>query len=644
MDSMNRADPTVDDLGCPFTGPWTAHGFAFVVVVALAVRLAVLHPILDGYDFIKYPALASALLQHGATEPFNASPLYIYFWCAMHRIFDYTTFGPRIVQLLIGSLSCGLMYLLALRVVPFVWALITGLVGATYAPLVAHDGIFLSEFLVVFLNTCALLCFWEARRRAKVSWWVLGGVAWGLSAITRPNIVLLGPFVLWWAWGSEPRQRRRNLQGAAAACGVVVLLVGAIMVRNWRVGGEAIPVMSDGGIVFYIANNELDRGLSYSWPRHEPLFPLGQIDPTHRIAREVASKLAGRPLSIGETSDFWFAQGLKFIGERPRQWLVLCARKLWYYFNDYEVPDTMAQYWALLGLAGRQWRHFGEVAPLLVLGCILALRRWRQLGLLFGVVAVYTLTSVLLGVESRYRLPMMPAALVLSAAGAHWLYEAFRARRWRRAVPALVLVVALIPATNWRDFEIRKAQTRLQVNLELLDPATAKMDRGKYAEAIHLLQRVVSERKSYDVVVNAAGLLAHCYRQMGDLAAAERAFRLKVGPLCTDLVTNDPVRPRAELEEALRRDPNDLFALRELGYVAWKERDWATAERACRRVVWLAPQQGASHFNLAAVLLAAGKEEEGRHELRMTLQLMPEMAPARMLAEQLGEDVARLTL
>jgi len=623
---------------------WTAYGFLLVFVSALVARLLVLHPILDGYDFIKYPALASALLQRGATEPFNASPLYIYFWCVMHRIFDYTTFGPRLVQLFIGSLSCGLIYLLALRVVPYGWALATGLVAATYAPFVAHDGIFLSESLVVFLNTCALLCFWEGRRRASIGWWALGGVAWGLSAITRPNIVLLGIFVLWWAWGSERSQRRRNLQGAVAACAVAALFVGTITLRNWRVGGEFIPVMSDGGIVFYIANNELDRGLSYCWPRHEPLFPLGQIDPTHRIAREVASKLAGRPLSIGETSAYWFAQGWEFIRERPWQWLVLSARKLWYFCNDYEVPDTMAQHWALSGLAGRQWRHFGEVAPLLALGCLLALRRWNQLGLLLGVIVVYALTSVLLGVESRYRLPMMPAALVLAAAGAHWLWEALRARRWRCAVPALGLVLALIPATNWRDFEIRKAQTRLQVNLELLDPATAKIDRGKYAEAIPLLQQVIAERRSYDAVVNAAGLLAHCYRQLGDTAAAERAFRIKMGPLCTDLVVNDPVRPRAELEAALRKDPNDIFALRELGYVAWKERDWATAERVCRRVVWLAPQQAASHFNLAAVLLAIGKEQEGRHELRMALQLMPQMVPARILAEQLGEDVARLTL
>lgn len=110
------------------------------------------------------------------------------------------------------------------------------------------------------------------------------------------------------------------------------------------------------------------------------------------------------------------------------------------------------------------------------------------------------------------------------------------------------------------------------------------------------------------------------------------------------MVTNDPVRPEAELEAAVRGNPDDLFAVRELAFVAWQRRDLAKAERLCRRMVWRAPQLAASHFNLAAVLLAAGKEEEGRHELRMTLQLMPEMLPARVMAERLGEDVARLTL
>jgi len=645
MNTRTSLAPASPDAGA-FADPATAglsprrlwRGLALVVLAALAARLAVLHPVLDTYEFLKYPTLAAQLLHHAPAEPFNASPLYIYFWCLMHRLFDYTTLGPRLVQLGLGSLSAGLIYLLALRYVSWGWALATGLAGAAYAPFIVHDGVFLSEFLVVLLNTGALVCFHCGRDRGRPSWWLAGGLLWGLSAITRPNIVLLAPALVWWASLGPGASRRRNIMAALGACALAALFVTGVTVRNWRVGGEPIVVMSDGGIVFYIANNELDRGLSPIWPRSDALWALGQLDPTHRLAREAAARLTGRPLTIAATSRFWFGRGLDFARHRPGPWLWLCARKLWYGANGYELPDTMAQYAAFSGLRQWWWVRLGLVAPLALLGLAVAAPLWRRHVLLYGYVLVYVLTGLLFGMESRYRLPIVPGLLVCAAVGGVWLVRSVQGGRWRALAPAVLALCALAVSCNWRDFEIRKADARLEVNYRLFDHGAALVDKGKYAEAIPVLQAVTRDRRVYEAVVDADTLLAQAYKALGDRAAAERAFQEGVGPLCTDRVANLPVPARRALENEARRRPDDVFALRQLGYVAWREGDLPAAERCFRRVIWRAPAHAPGHFNLAVVLLGLGQAEAGRHELDVALDLMPTMAPAQLLREELPAE------
>jgi 4-amino-4-deoxy-L-arabinose transferase-like glycosyltransferase len=614
-------------------------GFGVVFLAALTVRLAVLHPILDFYDFIKYPVLASSLLQQGSHEPFNASPLYIYFWCGMHRIFNYTTFGPRVVQLFIGSLSCGLTYLLALRFVPWGWALGTGLAAAFFAPFVAHDGCFLSEFLVLFLNVAAFVALYRAWDKVHLGWWVCSGILLGLSAIAKPNIVLLFPFlILWGAW--VPRaERRRQVAGACLACVLAGCFVLGIMWRNWRVGGEAIPVMSDGGIVFYIANNVLDRGLSYYWPRNEQLFPLGQLDPTHRIAREIACKLTGRQLSIGESGDFWFAKGLEFARQHPGQYAWLSLRKVFYFWNDYEVPDTMAQHVRLTGLKGWWWLHFGLIAPLALLGLITAARNVRTYLPLYLYVGLYVLTAILFGVESRYRLPVVPVLMVFAADAGVWAVRTVRSKRWGPIVAAVIVVGLAGWMCNVRDYEIRKSATRMDINLQQFDHAQALISRHKYQEALPILDEIISQKRLYEAVVDAWSLRYQALREMGDRAGAEKAFAQSLGPLATDLVPPWSAASRADLEQQVAQDPDNIFAQRELGYVAWKEGDLVTAERAFRRVVYRAPPHVSGHYNLAVVLAAEGRMEEARHSLQIALDLMPQMVPAQVLRDQIGPGV-----
>lgn len=55
-----------------------------------------------------------------------------------------------------------------------------------------------------------------------------------------------------------------------------------IVVRSYRVSGDPVLAMSDGGMVFYLAKTRLDQGFSCIPPRSEALFALGKLDPMPR--------------------------------------------------------------------------------------------------------------------------------------------------------------------------------------------------------------------------------------------------------------------------------------------------------------------------------------------------------------------------
>lgn len=609
--------------------PWLPWLLLFLL--AATVRLALIDPYLNSYDFLKYPTLAAQLIGQGSREPFNAPPLYIYFWVIMLKVFDYDTYWPRVIQLLWGAGACVALALATARLFDRRTGLIAGVLAALYAPFIAHEGNFFSEALVLLLNTLALLALARAREARGLGRWMLAGILVGASVITRPNILLWLPFLLAWIWLDRPTgSTGRALLGRAACIGAGVgLLLALIVGRNYLVSGDPVLVMSDGGIVFYIANNRLDQGPSYAWPRSEPIFQLGELDPTHRITREAASRIVGRELTHSEASRFWMRQGLEFIRAEPLRYLWLTWRKFVYFWRDYEVPDTVPQHVALRQLRQLPLLTFGMVAPLALLGIGLTRRRARRFLPLYGVIGVYLLTALLFGVESRYRLPMVTALLPFAAAALCWLWTQLRLRRWHRLLPAALALALLGWGCNIRDFLIRKMDMRLQVMYELHDPAAEQVRRGKFADAIPLLQRIVAEAPVYEAVVDARTLLAEAYLGLGEHERAIEAIAHSMGPLCWEEAPYTPERSREALERVARENRDDVPVRQELGYLSWQAGDHEAAARWFREVTVLAMTHAPGHLNLGVNLAALGRLRQAEREFRLAVDLVPTLEPAR---------------
>jgi 4-amino-4-deoxy-L-arabinose transferase-like glycosyltransferase len=537
---------------------------------ALALRLAHLLTVRDSpffsylmldnlmYDEWGMRIAAGDWLGRGA---FFQDPLYAYLLGVEYSLFGHHYLPVLAVQCLLGALVPPLLYLAARRWFGRTAAFIAGAIAALYLPSIYYEGMILKSWMALFL--VAVLVWLLSRVDGKESrWlWLWIGLVLGLACLARGNIVLFVPFLAAW---SLLRRSWRNVFLLLLGVGVVV---GIVSIRNRVAGGEWILTTSNAGQNFYIGNNPLNHTGEYE------KLPFIDPNPKHeeRGFAVEAERRTGEEMSAKEVSRFWFSEARSWMFAEPGAWARLTWLKLRNYWGAYEIPDNLDYYlyrsWApvlRLPLPG-----FGLVAPLGLLGAVLAwrLRGWPRLLVLF--VAVYSFSVVLFFVFSRFRMAMMPAIFILAGYGVAELVRRF----WR---PALVLLVFLfmfvnLPVRGTADsLALRiagavglptrsESSATAHYNLgltfaahagkngdstELLELAEAELRKALEQEPDHarihvelgkVLARQHRNNEAIEIYMEAARLdpynhrihyaLGLLYRREGDYEAAARAFR-----------------------------------------------------------------------------------------------------------------------
>jgi tetratricopeptide (TPR) repeat protein len=616
-----------------------------VALVAGLVRLLAL-PVLarPEFFFAKYPTLAQEMLrgQGQALTAFAASPLYLYFWTAIHQVFPGFPGAAVLVQMALGVVTC-----VGVAVAVECWAgrwagVLGGLAAACYLPFLVNDATFVSEGLVLLCDTSALVCLGRLLTRPRIAWAAGAGIAVGLSGMARPNILLFVPFAAAAVWYGVADSRRVRLRFMAVVVGLALAGPLLITVRNAVVSGQPVLVMSDSGIVLYIGNNELDSGLSYTWPRHEPLNTPrpGEVDPANRVAREVAERECERPLGPRDAARWWTREALRFPCQHPLEYGMLVLRKLrytWAAVEAHDVQTTFAQEqmlgtWPLL--------RFGGLAPLALAGLLLSVRRWRSLLPLYGMLATYTVTGLLFTVVARYRLPMVPACIVFAAMALTWFAAGLRRRDWPRLAGALAVLALATAAVNREDFHTRDLVITYRVATTTLNRADAWVDAGDLPRARALYEKVLRDRPSFGLVMHARYAMVLIALREGDPAAAAAWREAVLGPRLPQPVL-EGVPEREALTRRVQEDADDIEAWLFLGARLWQEEQYAAAEAAFREVTWRIPTFATGQLNRAWCLFRLGRHAEARRWAEAAARLQPERPDAHALILEAAQAQGR---
>ena len=289
----------------------------------------------DGLGYDRWAASIAAGDWIGK-ETFYQAPLYPYALATLYATAGRDPMTIRWVQAVLGALACVLLTLAGRRWLSERAGLAAGVLLALYPPAIFFDGLVQKASLDNLLM-CALLAVlgaYAASGRDRLL--TAAGAVLGLFALTRENaLVFLVILVAWLPFhlaGRPVGDRAKAIALLAAGVAVVLVPVG---LRNKAVGGDFLITTSQAGPNFYIGNHEGATG------RYLPLRPDRETYAVERIdATELAEASAGRRLTPGEVSSYWWTRSFEWIRAHPGAWVGLLAKKALVTWNRAELPDS----------------------------------------------------------------------------------------------------------------------------------------------------------------------------------------------------------------------------------------------------------------------------------------------------------------
>jgi tetratricopeptide (TPR) repeat protein len=431
------------------------------VGLGLALRLAHFFEIKANDPYFYFPSVDPRVYHEWASriaagdiigdEVFFLSPLYPYALAVLYKIAGASLYAARLLQLVAGAGSCALVYLLGKRTLGIATGAVAAYVWAIYAPAIFYDGDLLVTAIQTPLNLLLALAIVRASSRRSLASWAIAGALLGLSALARPNVLLLGGLILpWMALSLRGRlPKARILLAAAAFAASTAVIVLPATIRNYAVGDDLVLVSAQGGANFYIGNGPGATGV-FRVPAEFPATRADDPDQQRIAYQKVAEAETGAALKPSEVSDYWWRRTWSHIASHPGRWCRLLVVKLGLFFNEYEPGssgdiDTSRAFSRVLRAP---LPTFAIVSPLALLGMALAWRRRANAFPLYAMVATYAASLVFFFVLSHYRMPAVPFLVVFAAYAAVWIGERIRARRAAASALALAGLVLAICATQ----------------------------------------------------------------------------------------------------------------------------------------------------------------------------------------------------
>lgn len=436
----NRAGERVRDT-VRREGKWTLVILAILVVVGFGFRLdRVVHPLgSPGDDALAYRELAATLYtdqSYGGPDFTSASD-----WSPgaplMYAAAYYATGGVRDgvgrgVEAILGTGAIIIAFLLTRRLATPAAGLVAA-AGVTFYPSFIHTtGALLSEPPATFTLPAAVLAFlWADEQDSPVAW-ALPGLLFGLTALIRPEYLVVG--VAFAIFALVRRLRASANVGWRAPLAVTGIFFAAFLaplipwtIHNYVVLDRFVPLSTGGGKALYVGSNlpadgdyQRTKALlvkQYLGRDLEPNSPaLDRINPVPLFNR-VADRYSGldRDAALGKIGKKQLRDDIEhhtfdYIGMTARK-----AGRLW----STGVGPVMAttagrvlQYLLLaLGIAGFAW--------------LCMRRRWEAIAFAIPIVGITGIGALSLASNRRNEI-LMTLVIPLAAIAATRLAAAMR--------------------------------------------------------------------------------------------------------------------------------------------------------------------------------------------------------------------------
>lgn len=430
---------------------------SLIFVCAFTIRLIYLNQIKNNPFFV--PHSLDPLFYHNwaikissgnwiGDSVFKGLPFYAYFLAVIYKIFGINVYIPRLIQIVIGSINCVLLYFLGKNVFDRRTALLSCFLAVCYKPLIFYDNELIGSGLAIFFYLISILISVNFIKSYSPANGFIWGIATGIGALCRPSI-LIYPFISFFVLLFKLR-KNRNLMffwGFLSCFAGMGIILGATGLRNYIVGKDFVLLTAHSGINFYIGNNENSSGKMRS------VQGIGRqgdkmIENSHRLAETEL----GRKLKPSESSEFWKKKAYKFIIFNPWKYFTLLMRKTYLFWQGGEIPDfvNIEFYERFSSIIRMPMVNFMFIVPWAVFGIIISLRFNSAKSMLRYFILSQFISAILYFVNSRYRLPVIPVLLLFSS---YAVFDVIGAFRNRKKLVFYGVAITLLYFLLWVDME-----------------------------------------------------------------------------------------------------------------------------------------------------------------------------------------------
>lgn len=539
------------------------------------------------------------------------SPGYPYFLAVIYGLGGRNLNAVAVTQFLLGSLNCILIYFIGKEVFNKVVGITAAGMAAIYGVSLWLEGLLVTAPGIVFFNLLMLWAILKGFKKDSKLLLLLAGIFLGCSAQFRPNIFLFAPLiVLWFAVVlSRPGGVKKICLYSVWFMGGILLILSPVLFRNWLVTKSLSFTAASGGMNFYIGNNPAATG-GYTERGFDAANPLYQGE----NYRQEASRILGRELTPGESSKFWFQQGMDFIKSHPGKWLKLLGRKFILFWNQREIPMNYNYYFFKEHLPILKFfpLGFSIIAPLGLLGMVISAlstsspnqSKW----LLAAYILAYVLMLVLFFVSCEYRYPVVPVLLIFAGYSCWWIGKQLKERHYIKNIIAACGLVGLVFFVN---FGKGKADGFLRERGKL---AAACMEKGKIGEGIREFEELVKSHPK------------------------DAGFHYNLGVAYADERVANYIAAAKELELAVQYEPHGPYAEKyyyKLGEVYVKLEDYPEAKQAYLKVIQINPRNAGAQQFLGNIHYLEGQNRLAIKYWQRSLEIYPDNPSLR-------ENIARL--
>lgn len=556
---------------------------------------------------------------------FYGLPLYPFFLAAVLGASGLSLTAVKAVQVLLGLVTLYFVYRTGEKLGSRGTGLWAAALGAVYGPLFFYEGLVIPEALGVALYAAALyllLVYLEKRTVAAAA--RLGAVA-GLATLTKAGILLF--IVALAAWGmARGRGRSGGIKAPLTLLIATLAVLLPVTAHNAYHGKDRVFLSSHSGFNFYVGNNPAAEGVFKAPPG------VGtNVESQARDARLIAESAAGRSLKPSEVSAYWSSKAWAYIRQNPVDAAALWLRKAALFHDAREISDVQdyafeRNFNPMLRLP---WPDFGWIVPLVFIGALYAARSGGTAGRATVLWVIgYTAAVCVYFVNARYRIPLLPAYLVLAAYGATRLGQDIRSKRWVTVLLALVVAAAGVGLSQLRL--VGTPRTSQWVNtgdVFMKQQRFAEAERC-YKKALELDGRFAKAYLALGTLMNKQGM----YEQAKDYYMACLAIEPHVDALNNVGLWYD-TNGDGETAERYFKDALKLGetsqAHNNLGMVYGKRGENARALEHFEASLRINPDSARAWTNRGLVLYRLGRVPEAVESWRKALRIDPSFGEAR---------------